>query len=176
MINPIKTDHILPIRNWFDFDDENEAIEHITSAFASLLMDNGYKIEDYPGVDLYGIIKKRRFFLMITSCFDEKAGEKSRQLIELRKEHKHMNDYGLIVMAFQEPFGVPLSVQESWVMANVDKLSSHRVGVYGVDNSDPNRIYPFTIYPQVYGLLRYFVASSRQWQDVRTQYLMSRGS
>ena len=32
-----------------------------------------------------------------------------------------------------------------------------------------------TIYPQVHGLLRYFVAASRQWQDVRTQYLLSRG-
>ena len=42
-------------------------------------------------------------------------------------------------------------------------------------NSDPNRIYPFTIYPQVRGLLRYFVAASRQWQDARMQYLSIRG-
>ena len=48
-------------------------------------------------------------------------------------------------------------------------------GVFGVDNSDPNRIYPFTIYPQVRGLLRYFVAASRQWQDARAQFLSIRG-
>lgn len=173
---PVKTDHILPVRNRFDFNDKKEAFDHIRSAFAALLMDNGYEIGDnFPGTDLFATIKKRRFFIMISHCFDKAAGEKARHLIELRKEHKHMHDYGLAVMAFQEPFDISLSTQESWVLANTDMLSTHRIGVYGVDNSDPNRIYPFTIYPQVHGLVRYFVAASRQWQDVRTQYLMSRG-
>ena len=176
LINPVKTGHILPVRNRFNFDDETEACEHIKSAFSSLLMDNGYEIDDFPNTDLHARIKNRRFFIMITNCFDKKATEKARVLIELRKEHKHTHDYGLVSLAFQEPFGISLSDQESWVLANVDKLASHRVGVYGVDNSDPNRIYPFTIYPQVHGLVRYFSASSRQWQDVRMQYLMSRNN
>ena len=59
-------------------------------------------------------------------------------------------------------------------MAHVETLSAHRVGVFGVDNGDPNRIYPFTTYPQVRGLLRYFVATSRQWQDARSQYMTLR--
>ncbi|MFO7962298.1 MAG: hypothetical protein R6U50_00105 [Desulfobacterales bacterium] len=173
-VNPTKTSHILPVRNRFDFDDENDAVTYIRTAFSELLLDNGYEIGDYPGTDLFGFIKKRRFFLMITPCCNEKASEKARKLIEFRKEHKHTHDYGLVVAAFQEPFGIPLSVQESWVMANMDKLASHRIGVYGVDNSDPNRIYPFTVYPQVHGLVRYFSASSRQWQDIRMQYVMAR--
>jgi len=33
------------------------------------------------------------------------------------------------------------------------------------------------VYPQVRGLLRFFVAASRQWQDVRAQYVRTqRGS
>lgn len=175
LVNPIKTDHILPVRDRFDFDDDTEAYDYMESAFSALLMDNGYEIGDFPGTDLFATIKKRRFFINISKCFDETAGEKARQLIELRKEHKHMHDYGLVVMALQEPFGISLSAQESWVMANTDRLGTHRIGVYGVDNADPNRIYPFTIYPQVHGLVRYFSAASRQWQDVRTQYLLSRG-
>lgn len=112
---------------------------------------------------------------MLAQRCDEEAHKRAQHLIDLRKKYKHMNDYGLVVPAFQEPLGISLSQQEAWVQAHVDSLSSHRVGIYGVDNSDPNRIYPFTVYPQVRGLLRYFVTASRQWLDVRAQYILSRG-
>ncbi len=171
---PQKTNHILPTRNRFDFDSDDEVRQYLKDGFASLLKDNDYQIEDNEEADLYGIVGKRGFYIMITPRLDDEAIKAAHHLIDLRKKYKYMNDYGLVVPAFQEPLGVSLSAQESWVMANVDRLSSFRVGVYGIDNSDPNRVYPFTIYPQVRGLLRYFVAASRQWQDARTQYMTIR--
>ena len=173
---PQKKDHILPIRDRFDFDSDTEARNYLLEAFSSLLKDNDYQVEAHPEADLYATLGKRGFFLMLTCRCNEEANQKARQLIELRKKYKHTYDYGLVVPAFQEPLGVSLSDQEGWVNANEEILSIHRVGVYGVDNSDPNRIYPFTIYPQVRGLLRYFVAAARQWQDVRAQYIKSRGN
>ena len=148
----------------------------LKEAFSALLQDNDYQIEpDHPEVDLYATLNTRGFFIMIATACDDKAVDKAQQLIDLRKKYKHKHDYGLVVPAFQEHSGILLTDQEAWIAAHVDILSTHRIGIYGVDNADPNRIYPFTIYPQVHGLLRYFVAASRQWQDVRTQYLLSRG-
>jgi hypothetical protein len=172
--SPEKRSHILPVRNRFDFDSEAEVASYLRESFVSLLLDNEYRIEEHPEADLYGSLGPRGFFVMCALRCDEQASGKARQLIELRKKHKHMHDYGLVVPAFQEPLGISLTQQESWVMAHVELLSNYRVGVYGVDNADPNRIYPFTVYPQVRGLLRYFVAASRQWQDVRVRYMMSR--
>jgi len=171
---PQKLSHFLPVRNRFDFDSDDDASKYIRDAFESLLIDNDYQIEDNPESDLYGIVGKRGFYLMTAVRLDDSALPIARQLIDLRKKHKYMNDYGLVVPAFQEPLGVPLSSQESWIMTNIDKLSAYRIGVYGIDNSDPNRVYPFTVYPQVRGLLRYFVAASRQWQDSRSQYMSRR--
>lgn len=173
---PQKESHVLPVRNRFDFDSDEEARDYVREAFASLLMANDYIIEENTEADLYGTIGKRGFFIMITPRLDDSAIGIAQHLIELRKKHKYMSDYALVAPAFQEPLGVPLSSQEAWVMANIDKLSAYRIGVYGVDNSDPNRVYPFTIYPQVRGLLRYFVAASRQWQDARTQYMSRRSN
>lgn len=172
---PKKEGHILPVRNRFDFDSEAEVLAYLREAFSALLLDHGYEIRENPEADLYAFLEGRGFFVMLAVRSDGYASEKAQHLVELRRRHKHMHDYGLVVPAFQEPLGVSMSAQESWVMAHVDLLSTHRVGVYGVDNSDPNRIYPFTVYPQVRGILRYFIAASRQWQDVRAQYLMSRG-
>jgi len=173
---PRKTTHILPARNRFDFGSDDEVLKYIKEAFASLLLDNEYTIEENPEADLYGIVGKRGFFIMASPRLDDSAIKTALHLIELRKKHKYMNDYGLIVPAFQEPLGISLSSQESWILANIDKLSAYRIGVYGIDNSDPNRVYPFTIYPQVRGLLRYFVAASRQWQDARSQYMSIRSN
>jgi len=169
-----KREFLLPLRNRFDFDSDEEVVETLREAFASLLQDNGYRIEEHPEADLYGVLGKRGFFVGLACRCDEGASKKVDRLIALRKEYKHMHDYGLVVPAFQEVLGIPLSEQEGWVMAHVELLSAHRVGVYGVDNGDPNRIYPFTTYPQVRGLLRYFVATSRQWQDARSQYMTLR--
>ncbi len=173
---PQKTSHILPVRNRFDFDSDEDACRYIKEAFKSLLIDNDYEIKENPESDLYGIIGKRGFFIMIAPRLDDSAINTAQRLIDLRKKHKYMDDYGLVVPAFQEPLGVSLSSQESWVMANIDKLTAYRIGVYGIDNSDPNRVYPFTVYPQVRGLLRYFVAASRQWQDARSQYMSRRSN
>jgi len=171
-----KHTQLLLVRNRFDFASEEEALGYLREAFASLLLDNEYCIEKHPETDLYGTIGPRGFFVMLACRCDTYADEKARKLVELRKKYKHMHDYGLVVPAFQEPLGISLDTQETWIMAHVELLSTHRVGVYGVDNADPNRIYPFTVYPQVRGLLRYFVAASRQWQDVRVRYMMSRKS
>ncbi len=173
---PQKSDHILPARDRFDFSSDTEALDYMTEVFSALLLDNKYLIEDHAEADIYAQVGKRGFFLMLACRCNEEANQKAQQLIDLRKKYKHMHDYGLIMPAFQEPFGIALSEQENWIHANEEILSIHRVGVYGVDNSDPNRIYPFTIYPQVRGLLRYFVAAVRQWQAVRAQYIKSRGN
>lgn len=169
-----KTRHVLPVRNRADFDSEVEALAYLKKAFASLLQEYAYTVEEHPEAELYGEVGSRGFFVMFSLRCDASATEKGEHLIGLRKKYKHVHDYGLVVPAFQEPLGLALSEQEAWVMAHADRLGTHRVGVYGVDNSDPNRIYPFTVYPQVRGILRYFVATSRQWQDVRTQYVLSR--
>jgi hypothetical protein len=169
-----KSRNVLAVRNRLDFDGEAEVLNYLKEAFASLLREYDYKVEEHPEADCYGTLGSRGFFAMFCCRCDALATEKGRHLIGLRKKYRHLHDYGLVMPAFQEPLGVPLSEQETWVMTHVDRLSTHRVGVYGVDNSDPNRIYPFTIYPQVRGLLRYFVATSRQWQDVRAQYVLSR--
>lgn len=165
----------LPTRSRMDFDNEAEAVAYLREAFVSLLREYGYRIEEHEESDLYAILESRGFFVFFASKCDGVAAAKAEGLVELRKKYKHVNDYGLVVPAFQESLGVSLSEQEAWIQGRVDRLSMHRVGVYGVDNSDPNRIYPFTVYPQVRGLLRYFVATSRQWQDVRSQYVLSRG-
>jgi hypothetical protein len=170
-----KTKYVLPARGRLGFRDEAEVRSHLKEAFASLLQEHDYAVEDHPEADLYGTLGQRAFFAMLAVRCDDSAHEKARQLIELRKKYRHMNDYGLVVPAFQEPLGIPLSRQEAWVQAHADSLSSHRVGVYGVDNADPNRIYPFTVYPQIRGLLRYFVTASRQWMDVRAQFILTRG-
>lgn len=165
----------LPIRDRTDFRDESEAVAYLREAFGSLLKEYGYRTEEHEESDLYATLDSRGFFVCFAAKCDSSAADKAEHLIDLRKKYKHLNDYALVVPAFQESLGVPLSEQEAWIMGRVDRLSMHRVGVYGVDNSDPNRIYPFTVYPQVRGLLRYFVATSRQWQDVRSQYVLSRG-
>jgi hypothetical protein len=170
-----KTKYVLPARNRLGFQDEAEVRRHLKEAFASLLQEHDYTIEDHPEADLYGTLGERAFFAMLAVRCDDSAHEKAQHLIGLRKKYRHKNDYGLVVPAFQEPLGIPLSGQEAWVQAHADSLSSHRVGIYGVDNADPNRIYPFTVYPQIRGLLRYFVTASRQWMDVRAQFLLSRG-
>lgn len=170
-----KTKYVLPVRNRLGFDTEGEALGHLKEAFSSLLQEHDYVIQDHPHADVCGTLGQRGFYAMLAVRCDESAHDKAQHLVELRKEYKHMNDYALVVPAFQEPLGLPLSQQEAWVQAHVDSLSSHRVGIYGVDNSDPNRIYPFTVYPQVRGLLRYFVTASRQWMDVRAQFILSRG-
>jgi len=170
-----KTKYVLPVRNRLGFENEAEALGHLKEAFASLLQEHDYVIEDHPEADVYGTLGQRGFYAMLAVRCDQSAHDKAQRLVELRKTYKHLNDYALVVPAFQEPLGLPLSQQEAWVQAHVDSLSSHRVGIYGVDNSDPNRIYPFTVYPQVRGLLRYFVTASRQWMDVRAQFILSRG-
>jgi len=166
-----KTKYVLPVRNRLGFETEGEALDHLKEAFASLLREHDYVIRDHPDADLYGTLGQRGFYAMLAVRCDESAYEKARHLVELRKKYKHLNDYALVVPALD----VPMSQQEAWIQAHVDSLSSHRVGIYGVDNSDPNRIYPFTVYPQVRGLLRYFVTASRQWMDVRAQFILSRG-
>lgn len=170
-----KTRYVLPVRNRLGFETDEEVVGHLKEAFSSLLQEHDYSVQDHPEADVYGTLGQRGFFAMLAQRCDEEAHKRAQHLIDLRKKYKHMNDYGLVVPAFQEPLGISLSQQEAWVQAHVDSLSSHRVGIYGVDNSDPNRIYPFTVYPQVRGLLRYFVTASRQWLDVRAQYILSRG-
>jgi len=170
----MRTADLLPLRENPGFESEAQTLAYLRLAFSSLLREHDYRIEAHPDADLYATLGQRGFFLLLATRCDAAAGDQAEKLVGLRRKHKHLHDYGLLLPAFQEPLGVPLSRQETWVAAHADRLSAHRIGVYGVDNLDPNRIYPFTVYPQVRGLLRYFVATSRQWQDVRARYLLAR--
>ena len=43
-----------------------------------------------------------------------------------------------------------------------DYLSAYRIGIYAVNDQDPNRIYAFTIYPKLKEIMEYFVATTPQ--------------
>ena len=98
-------------------------------------------------------------------------------LIELRRSLRSQgaaNDFALVAPAIQESLSLPLRHQERWVSRHQEYLSVHRIGVYGVNNQDPNKIYPFTVYPQALDLKRYFMITSQQWSLVRSRYVLER--
>ena len=115
----------------------------------------------------------RGFFIDVGFC-DDRGLVKVKELIRLREKHGSNNDYGLVTLAFQESLGIPLRIQERWVSINIEYLSVNRIGIYGVDNRDPNCIYPFAVYPRDKELMRYFMKMSPRWSMVRARYVQSR--
>jgi len=54
-------------------------------------------------------------------------------------------------------------------------LAAHRIGVYTVNNKNPNQIFPFTVYPQKdRKLSRYFIYTTQQWPVMRDKYIQYR--
>lgn len=172
---PKKT--MLAKRQGMTFVDDEEALEHIKSAITHLLLDKGYERKEAPGVDMYFEKEGKGFYVVFALRLDDAAFERAKALVELRRslrERAGMHDYALVAPAIQEPLGLPLRLQERWVSRNQDYLSVQRIGVYGVDNQDPNTLYPFTVYPGNLDLKRYFMVTSQQWSLVRSRYVLER--
>jgi len=100
---------------------------------------------------------------------------KANALIELRMKHGNDNFFALAAPAFQDSVGLSLLLQERWLSINGEFLAAHRIGVYTVNNRNPNQIFPFTVYPQKdRKLARYFMATTQQWSVMRDKYLQYR--
>lgn len=170
---PLKID-LLPSRSHGTFTDEEEAREYLKMAIAHLLKEKGYSPGEIPDSDLYFEQEGKGFFVNLEVRCDEKAEERAKKLVELRRKKGSSHDYAIVIPAFQESLGVPLRLQERWIARNQDYLSVQRIGVFAVDNIDPNRLYSFTIYPKAKGLMQYFVRMSSQWSLVRSRYVQER--
>lgn len=166
---------LLPLREDVAFEDEEDAKTYLRDAISHLLRDKGYRPGEESGVDLYFEKGPQGFFINLASRCDERGLEKAKELLELRRRHGSTHEYGLVVPAFQESLGILLRDQESWIFENQEYLSAHRIGVYAVDNQDPNRLYAFTIFPKPIELLKYFMATTPQWSLVRARFVESRG-
>lgn len=165
----------LPGREKVVFDSESEARDYVRGAILHLLQDKGYQVAEQSGVDvdLYMVKGERGFFIYFGLC-DEKGRGKVSKLVELRGKYGSAHDYGLVTLAFQESLGIPLRVQERWISEKSEYLAVNRIGVYSVDNRDPNSIYVFATYPKDRELSRYFMKVALRWAMVRARYIKSR--
>ena len=168
----IKND-MLPLRETVLFKDEAEAVDYLHYAIKSLLEDKGYAFQDND-TDLYGKKEERGFYININARSDEKSLEKVDQLIKLREKYGDVFDYGLVIPAFQESLGITRMDQEAWMSSNIDFFSNNHVGIFAVDNKDPNSIYPFTVYPKEKELRKYFIKTSSKWTLIRSRYVSYR--
>ncbi|MFQ5925076.1 MAG: hypothetical protein ACE5IE_03680, partial [Dehalococcoidia bacterium] len=158
---------LLPLREGVGFEDEEEAKIYLAEAISHLLQEKGYHPREQSGVDLYFEKGPQGFFINLAVRCDEKAMERAKELLELRRKHGSAHEYGLVVPAFQQSLGVSLRDQENWVYEHQDYLAAHRIGVYAVDTQNPNQLYAFTIFPKPVVLLKYFMATQAQWSLVR---------
>jgi len=162
----------LPLRETFEFSSDNEAIEYVKMAFTHLLKDNDYVESEVEGCDLYLKRDPFGFFINFVQRFDEAALAKANALIDMRMKHGNENFFGLVGLAFQDTVGLSLLLQERWLSLNGESLAVHRIGVYTVNNKNPNQIFPWTIYPQKdQQLARYFMATRQQWAVMRDKYI-----
>jgi len=184
---------LLPLRAKMDFDSDEEAWSYTKGAFIHLLKDKGYSIwgDNISGgvdssvlsllekgeLDIYAEKDSRGFLIrVVLRSTNEDAYKKAIGLVELRKDYGSLYDYGLVIPAFQDSLGVKWRDQEFWLTVNSEYLSIHRIGLFAVDNLDPNRVYPHTVYAKEREIFRYMVNSSRQWSVVRGRYLQQRAS
>ncbi len=170
---PAKAD-MLPFRNSEGFKSDEEARSYLAEAMGHLLKDKGYEQSEREGVDLYYENDGRGFFLAIAVRSDDEALEKAKRLAEIRLKYGLDHDYGLLLPAFQESLGMSLLNQDKWMWRNEEFLSFNKIGVYAVDNWNPNLIYAFTTYPKPRELKRYFMTTGSQWQMVRSRYVAGR--
>ncbi|MDY6834530.1 MAG: hypothetical protein SVY53_07005 [Chloroflexota bacterium] len=173
-IAPPPKQDMLPLREGITFSDDKEAREYLIYAITSLLTDKGYTQGQHTNADLYFEGEKTGFFINIAVRCDDEGAEKAKQLVELRRKVGSSYEYALVFPAIQEPLGLSLQNQERWIARNQDYLSVQRIGVYGVDNQDPNRVYSFTIYPKARLMRQYFMRISPQWPLLRSRYVQDR--
>ena len=120
-IEPLKSS-LLPTRSVPTFNDEPEALDYLSVAITHLLVDKGYTSAERDECDLYFERAAKNvvgFFINLAVRCDDKASERAKELIELRRQYGVYNDYALIVPAFQESLGLPLRLQERWIASLV---------------------------------------------------------
>ena len=165
---------LLPQRSKEGFDSEAEVKAYLAEAFAHLLHDKGYRTVERDGVGLYFEGEGTRFYVNLAARCDDTAMERAKELAQLRQQEGVDHEYGLVIPAFQESLDISLLNQDRWMWRNEEYLAANRIGVYAVDNWNPNLIYAFTIHPKPRELKRYFMTTGSQWQMVRQRYVASR--
>ena len=165
---------LLPLRSKEEFESDDEVKSYLKEAISHLLQDKGYRLGERNDVDLYFERQEQGFFVSLAVRCDESLLEKAKILVELRQRHGVDNEYGLIVPAFQDSLGVPLLSQERWMLRNQEFLAINRIGVYAVDNWNPNLLYAFTIHPSPRDLKKYFMTTGPKWSLVRSRYVLGR--
>ena len=168
VVTPIKKD-LLPQREKTGFDNTEEAFDYIKSSFESLLKDKGYTLSE-KDTDLYGEKSERGFYINLSPCSDAQALKKAEALINLRNQYGDAYDYGLVIPAFQESLGITRMDQEEWLSESINRFSNNHVGIFAVDNKDPNTIYPLTMYPKERDLRIYFIKTSTRWSLLSSRY------
>lgn len=165
---------LLPIRSAELFENDDEVRAYLAEAMGHLLLDKGYVQGHRDDVDLYYELAENAFFLDVCVRLDDEALEKAEKLVALRLECGVDHEYGILVPAFQESLGVSLLNQDRWIWRNDEHLSANRIGVYAVDNWNPNLIYAFTVHPRPRELKRFFMTTGSQWQMIRSRYVATR--
>jgi hypothetical protein len=164
----------LPLRSQEGFDDDDAARAYLTEAVTHVVKDKGYSLVESHDVDLCFEKEGRRFFVELAVRCDDQALAKAEKLIALREKHGVDHDYGLVIPAFQETLGVPLLAQERWILRHQERLTINRIGVFGVDNWNPNLLYAFSVHPGQKDLKRYFMMTGSKWELVRSRYVLRR--
>lgn len=164
----------LPLRSQEGFDDDEAARSYLAEAVGHLVRDKGYQPAPRGGVDMSFEKEGRCFFVELAVRCDDAALAKTEKLLALRRQEGVNHDYGLVVPAFQETLGVPLLAQERWILRHLEKLTINRIGVFGVDNWNPNLLYAFSVHPGQRDLKRYFMMTGSKWELVRGRYVLRR--
>ena len=165
---------MLPLRSKETFDNEEEGMAYLKEAMGHLLSDKGYRPGAPDKVDMFFENEGNAFYLNVAVRCDETAWAKAKNLAELRQGCGLDHEYGLVVPAFQESLGISLLNQDRWIWRNQEYLANNRIGVYAVDNWNPNMIYAFSIHPRPRELRRYFMTTGSQWQMIRSRYVANR--
>lgn len=161
----------LPGRPQAGFASREEALDYLKLAVTSYLQEYGFSIQATHDIELFFAKDDKGVIVRYAPCLDRGALAVAKSLVNMRKEYKAEFDYWLVVPAFQDSLGVSMIEQETWLSENEEYLSIHRIGIFAVDNLDPNCIYAFTVYPQIKEFMKYFIASSKRWPVVRQRYL-----
>ncbi len=164
----------LPQRFQEGFENDEAARAYLVEAVTHLVTDKGYSHVERGDVDLCFEKEGRRFLVELAVRCDDMALSKAEKLLALRQKEGVDQDYGLVIPAFQETLGVPLLAQERWILRHMEKLTINRIGVFGVDNWNPNLLYAFSVHPGQKDLKRYFMMTGSKWELVRSRYVLRR--
>ncbi len=164
----------LPLRSQEGLDNDEAARSYLGEAVTHLVKDKGYSQVACGDVDLCFEKEGRRFFVELALRCNDLALAKAEKLLEFRHKEGVDHDYGLVIPAFQETLGVPLLTQERWVLRHQERLMINRIGVFGVDNWNPNLLYAFSVHPAQKDLKRYFMMTGSKWELVRSRYVLRR--